>query len=88
MKADFGKAAAHFRKAAEKGHGGAQFFMGRMSMLGEGMDKDMAKAYYWLTLSVAQNTDNASKLRRKAERGLDDKQIADAEKAAQAFRPK
>ena len=62
--------------------------MGRMHMLGQGLAKDPAKAYYWFTLSIAQNTDKAAKLRRKVKRSLDDKQIAAAEKAAQAFRPK
>jgi TPR repeat protein len=85
---DMEKAAKHFRKAAKNGHGGAQFFMGRLRMLGEGLERDMTKAYYWLTLSAAQNTDKASRLRRKVSAKLNDTQIAEAEKAAQAFHPK
>ena len=84
---DAAKATAHFRKAVKKGHGEAQFFMGRLYMLGQGVEKDPVKAYYWPTLSIAQDTEKAAKLRRKVSGGLASKQIAQAEQDAQAFRP-
>jgi len=44
---DFKKAAQWFRRAANKGHAGAQYNLGIMSYLGQGMDQDYAQAAHW-----------------------------------------
>ncbi|NQU59261.1 MAG: sel1 repeat family protein, partial [Rhodospirillales bacterium] len=43
----FKKAAQWFRRAANKGHAGAQYNLGIMSYLGQGMDQDYAQAAHW-----------------------------------------
>lgn len=52
---DFKKAAQWFRRAAKKGHAGAQYNLGIMSYLGQGVDQDYAKAAQWFQKAGEQD---------------------------------
>ncbi len=63
-------------------------FLGRMIFLGEGVAKDAAKSFFWLTLALAQDSKKAGALLRKVSGELSSDQITEANRAARAFRPK
>lgn len=44
---DFKKAVQWFKRAAKKGHSGAQYNLGIMSYLGQGVPQDYAQAAFW-----------------------------------------
>ncbi len=52
---DFKKAGQWFRRAANKGHAGAQYLLGIMSYLGQGMEQDFAKAALWFQRAGKQD---------------------------------
>ncbi len=52
---DFKKAGQWFRRAANKGHAGAQYLLGIMSYLGQGMEQDFAKAALWFQRAGEQD---------------------------------
>ena len=49
---DLLRALSWFRKAAERGHPGAQYRLGEMLVFGQGGSKNLAEGYYWLTKAV------------------------------------
>lgn len=57
-------------------------------MLGEGVKKDPARSYYWLSLAVAQNQENAGKLLSKVSGQVDSAARATLDKEVESFRPK
>jgi WD40 repeat protein/TPR repeat protein len=59
---DPGKAANLFRKAAEQGHSGAQFFLGLSYHEGSGVIKDEAEAVKWIYRAGAQGHADAQLL--------------------------
>jgi hypothetical protein len=68
---DFAQAAAWFRKAAEQGDADAQYSLGGLYYIGQGVPQDWAEAYYWNDLAaagkpVASNATDAAKYRDKA----------------------
>ena len=52
---DFKKAGQWFRRAATKGHAGAQYILGIMSYLGQGLEQDFAKAALWFQRAGEQD---------------------------------
>jgi TPR repeat protein len=50
----FDEAAQRFGKLAAAGHAVAQFYIGRLTAMGQGIPKDLAKATEWVRLSAAQ----------------------------------
>lgn len=63
--ADYGKALEWYRKAAEKGHSGAEYSIGRMYELGHGVSLDYQEAMRWYRKAAAQwNSDAQSGLER------------------------
>ena len=52
---DFKKAAQWFRRAANKGHAGAQYNLGIMSYLGQGTEQDYASAAQWFERAGQQD---------------------------------
>jgi TPR repeat protein len=50
----FDEAAARFEKLARAGNAVAQFYMGRLTAMGTGVTKDVAKAVEWFRLSAEQ----------------------------------
>jgi hypothetical protein len=53
------RAATWFRQAAEQGHAGAQYWLGRAHYLHEGAPQDWSEAWYWLQRSAAQGNSEA-----------------------------
>jgi len=54
--ADYGQAAAWFRRAADRGHPGAQAAPGIMYHRGQGVPRNDIEAIKWLTLAAAQDS--------------------------------
>lgn len=52
---DFKKAAQWFKRAAKKGHSGAQYNLGIMSYLGQGVPQDYAQAALWFQKAGEQD---------------------------------
>lgn len=53
------RAATWFRRAAEQGHAGAQYWLGRAYYLNEGAPEDWSEAWRWLQQSAAQGHSEA-----------------------------
>jgi len=51
---NYDEAAAHFGKLARAGNPAAQFYMGRLTAMGLGVEKDLPKATEWFLLSAKQ----------------------------------
>ena len=85
---DFARAARHFETAALAGHGRAQVFLGRMYFRGEGVERDFAKSFFWLTLAKPQEPEAAEYFIKKLRRVLSAQEIAAAERDAKAFIPR
>jgi hypothetical protein len=51
---DLAVAAYHFGQAAEGGNSAAQLMLSRMYLLGEGVEADPARAYFWALLGAVQ----------------------------------
>jgi TPR repeat protein len=58
---DYDLAARLFRPLAEQGHAGAQSFLGVLYANGQGVPKDVIRAYLWLTVSIAGSRGNDGK---------------------------
>jgi TPR repeat protein len=54
MPRDLALAAYYFGQAAEGGNGDAQLMLSRMYLLGEGVEIDFAKAFFWALLGAVQ----------------------------------
>jgi TPR repeat protein len=54
--ADYGQAAAWFRRAADHGHAGAQSALGVMYLRGQGVSRSRIEAIKWLTLAAGQDS--------------------------------
>jgi TPR repeat protein len=77
----FDKAAVFFRRAAKKGHAGAQFMLGNMAMIGNGFPyPDVREARKWFVLAAAQGNQQA-----KEQVAECDLEIAKSEKLTQKF---
>ena len=59
-----------------------------MHMLGEGVPKDLARSYYWLSLAVAQEQEQAGKLLDKVRGQMDSAARTKIDQEVAAFRPK
>jgi localization factor PodJL len=85
---DLAAAAKWFKKAAEAGVVDSQYNLALLYESGSGVERDLVQAYKWFDIAAqggdAQARANAVELEGK----LSPAQIASAEKAAAAFRPK
>ena len=52
---DLVRAFSWFKKAAGRGHPGAQYRLGEMLVFGQGVEKNLAQGYYWLVKAVRQS---------------------------------
>lgn len=73
-------AAEWYRKAAERGHAGAEFNMGRLYSTGRGVAHDDAEAWYWFN-AAAQQTGGAQRDRAEQARNEVEKRLTSAELA-------
>lgn len=56
---NYAAALQEFRAAAERGHAGAQYYLGRMHMMAEGVAADYDKAAEYFSKAAAQGNSNA-----------------------------
>ena len=89
---DQAEAAKWFLKAAAHGDSQSQYYLGKMSEKGEGMERNLAAAHMWLTLSAknAPNPRDAAYTRediKKLERKMTPEQLAKAKELASAWKP-
>jgi len=68
-----------YRKAAEQELAGAQYNLGLMYGLGNGVKQDFVLAHVWWTLSARQGHSGAAKNRGIVEGGMTDKLIAQSQ---------
>ena len=59
---DVVRAAAWYRRAADRGHADAQYNLGFMYLLGEGVPSDSAEGLRWLRLAADQREESAFRL--------------------------
>ncbi|MBG99997.1 MAG: hypothetical protein CMN58_06600 [Solibacterales bacterium] len=85
---DHAKALKWYRNAAEQGDAKAQFNLGYMCRNGEGMPSDYVQAYKWYKLAAVHGNTNYQKLRDLVAKRLSPDQLAEAEKLANAWKPK
>ena len=84
--------AAQFRKPAEMGYAKAQFHLGVLYALGEGVPQNDYRAYVWLNLAAAHlprggEREAAIELRETAGGRLTASQLAEAQNTASGWRP-
>ena len=79
---DYKAALAELRPLAEQGDAGAQFALGVMYAIGQGVAQDMVHAYMWFDLAAALGNDSARKNRDMADQDLSPAQIAEAKRMA------
>jgi len=88
MRKDYVTALRLMRPLAEQGNAGAQFTLGGMYLLGNGVPPDYVMGYMWLNLAAAQGVNSAIKLRDKLAYKLTPAQIAEAQRLALEWKPK
>ncbi len=77
-----------FRLAADQGHAKAQYSLGAMYALGQGVPQDFVQAHMWSNLAAAQGDEPARKLRDKLAKKMTPAQIAEAQRLAREWTPK
>ena len=76
-----------FRKAAEQGNAHAQTSLGVMYTNGEGVPRDLVRAYAWYGLAAAQGEENAQEYRDRVEGELTLAQRAEGQRLASGWTP-
>ena len=79
---DYEAALAELRPLAEQSDAEAQTYLGAMYAAGEGVARDMVRAYMWFDLAAALGNDNGRRYRDMAARSLSPEQIAEAKRLA------
>ena len=77
-----------YRVGAEKGDASAQFSLGFMYELGQGVPQDYVQAYMWFNLAAARGTKGAAEWRERLAARMTPAQIAEAQKLASEWKPK
>ena len=86
---DDAAAADWFRKAVERGFGGAQDNLAIACALGKGVPKDLVEAYKWFALAATHgDTNNGADIHDTRVKEMTPAQIAEAEKRVHDFVPK
>ena len=85
------EASRWYRRAAQQGHGKAQFSLGRMYEQGQGVPQDHVQAHKWLSLASAQASDEDlvpyARARDSVAEKMTPEQIAEAQRLAQQWKP-
>ncbi len=85
---DYATALKEWRPLAEQGDAEAQFIMGGMYNLGQGVPQDDVQAHMWLSLAAAQGIENARKARDILAARMTPAQIAEAQRLAREWKLK
>ena len=73
------------KKAAELGHVDAQYIIGVMYAIGEGVPEDDIQAYAWISLASAQGMENAKKAIEILTGEMTRAEIAEAQKLSREY---
>ena len=82
---DFKAAFALFRNRAAKGDTEAQFELGMLYALGNGVDRDYVAAYMWTEIAAQQNEPYADFIRDEVAANMKPPEIASARREANAW---
>lgn len=85
---DEAEAVNWYRKAADRGHAGAQSSLGLIYWNGTGVPKDGAEAYKWYLLASAQGNEIAKDNIPNLKRRLTAEQRSAGRKLAREFKPR
>ena len=92
---DLGEAVKWYRLAAEQGNATAQSNLGSMYYSGEGVPQDYVQAYMWVAVAASrfppsskQDRDEAVQHRDIVASHMTRRQLAEAQRLAQDWRPK
>ena len=88
MPRDFAAAASLYRKAAERGYGGAQNNLAIACALGQGVARNPVEAYKWFALAARHGDQNGEDIRANLVKGMTPEQIAEGEKQVRDFTAK
>jgi len=77
-----------YRVGAEKGDASAQFSLGYMYEIGQGVPQDYVQAYMWFNLAAARGTKGAAAWIERIAARMTPAQVAEAQKLASEWKPK
>lgn len=84
---DHSEAVRSWRVIAEKGDADAQYNLGVMYAVGNGVPQDYVLAHMWFNLAAAQGDADAAKVRVAITRRMTQEQVAEAQRMAREWRP-
>ena len=84
---DVGTAIYWFRKGAEQGYAGAQYYLALMYIQGQAVKRDLVEAYMWLDLAVKQDSREALQTRGLIGKQLTPAEINEAEERVANWKP-
>jgi TPR repeat protein len=84
---DYVEAVKWFRQSADQGLPAAQYMLGAMYGLGQGVPLDLVRSHMWLNLSGAQGNQVAMELRDTIAKRMTTAQIAEAQRLAGEWKP-
>jgi len=88
IKQNYVEAARWYRKAAERGYGGAQNHLALMYAQAWGVPKDLVEAEKWFELGETHGDHLGPDIRAQVTKEISPEQLAEAKKRVAAFAPK
>ena len=85
---DYKEAEKWFRLSAEQGIAQAQFNMGGIYYIGQGVPRDQVLAYMWMNIASSNGNKNAIQFRNLLEKKMSPQQIEEAQRLARNWKPK
>ena len=85
---DYATALKEWRPLAEQGDALAQYNLGVMYFMGQGVPQDVVQAHLWLNLAAAQGNELAPHYRDILAMSMTRTQLADAQRLAREWRAK
>jgi peptidoglycan hydrolase-like protein with peptidoglycan-binding domain len=84
---DLPRAANQFKSLADRNDADAQYMLGYMYALGEGVVQDYIEAHKWLNIAASQGKDGARAARNKVARRMSRDQVNRAQQLARNWKP-
>jgi len=85
---DYAAAAREFHVLAQNGDPHAQYMMGRLHAMGNGVTQDYIQAHKWYNLAASRDHNHAAQARDALARRMSSTQIATAQREARQWQPK
>ena len=82
---DYAEAVKWWRKPADQGNAGAQYFLGLMYDYGEGVPVDLVMAYKWMNLARSAGYEDAVETLDRLSNEMTREQIAEAQKVSREW---